>query len=43
MKMRKNYTLVDVDEGRYVFVCKICGEAVENTKLHDACHVKEGF
>jgi len=41
--MGKNYTLVDVEEPQYALVCKLCGAVVENTKLHDAYHAKEGF
>jgi len=41
--MGKNYTLVDIEEPQYALVCKLCGAIVENTKLHDAYHAKEGF
>jgi len=41
--MPKNYALVDVDDSRYVYVCRVCGVVVEDIKLHDSYHVKEGF
>jgi len=41
--MGKYYNLVDVAEPQYALVCNICGAVVDNTKLHDAYHAKEGF
>jgi len=41
--MENKYTLVDVDDSRYVYVCRLCGELVMNIKLHNKYHAKEGF
>jgi len=49
VKMGKKYTLDDEDDEDdeddciYVYVCKRCGKAVSNIKLHDAYHTKERF